>query len=705
MASSVRVALLWHMHQPSYRDPLRDVQLLPMVFLHAVKDYHEMLHVLLRCPGARATFNLVPALLDQLEDVAGHAEKDLFLQTVLAPPAQVDEAERGKLLAYLFMADEKHQVLPLPRYYQLLQKKERMTGRVLPGLIFDDAEFLDLCVLFLLAWTGTAAREEEPLVQELLRKGAGFTQGEKEALVRRLLAKAGEVIPLYREALATGRVELSTTPYYHPILPLLFDLKNARATERDLPLPVTGNGFAADAPLQLDRALARSTALFGGPPAGVWPAEGAVSEETLALLSSRGIAWAATDEEVLGRSLGADLSRFPERARLYRPYRLRGEGTAIFFRDRALSDLIGFSYQRWDARAAVEHFLGQVREIRAALPFEDGVIPVILDGENAWEHYPRNGRDFLDQLYAALAREPGVKMATLSQALASSRPAPLERLVAGSWIGGRLSTWVGHAEKNAGWELLGTTREALEGARGRAPEADWVRAREELLAAEGSDWFWWLGDDHFSTISDRFDEIFRLHLQNVYRALGERPPTRLFEPIKRTVSVGLLSTPVAPFTPELDGKVTSWFEWAPAGFFDLLYEQGTMHRAGGVLHALRYGFDGERLHLRVDTDGDLSQHLLGLTLVVDSVSPTPRALEVRVGPDGAVTTEPSSVAAAVGKVAEISIPLSLLGAVPGGDILLALEVRRGAESLERAPAFSLARLRVPADYNLESWMA
>ncbi len=716
MARRVMVALLWHMHQPSYRDTVRGVSLLPMAFLHAIKDYYEMPRVAEKHPRARLTFNLVPCLLDQLPlpgtgEVAGCA----FLKVLLSPAGELDEAERGNLLTLLFMADEKHQVMPLPRYYELFEKKERLRGRASPGLVFDDQEFLDLAVLFLLAWTGTVIREEEPFVQELLRRGSRFTQEEKERLTELLVRKTGAVPSIYRAGQEQGRWEVSSSPYYHPILPLLLDLSSAREMEKDLPLPVVTARFGDDAALQVDRGLARMAEAMGRPCAGMWPPEGSLSPAALGLLASRGVRWTASDEEVLANSLGEPLTG-EARSGLYRPWTWEapgGKSIAVFFRDRGLSDLIGFTYQRWEAQAAADDFVARVQAIRDSLPREDGVIPVILDGENAWEHYPRNGRTFLDHLYRGLAEAPGVEMVTFGEALERCAPAPLSRLTAGSWIGGRLSTWVGHPEKNAAWELLGQTREHLAARAAAAGDKPSPAAREaaleEMLSAEGSDWMWWMGDDHWSSISDRFDDLFRLHLQNVHRHLGDAPPSRLFTPIKRTTRVGHLSSPVGHLAPVLDGRMTDFFEWRSAGTYDLLYEQGAMHAAGGILHSLFYGFDESNLYLRLDSDAPLRERLQGLSLAIDVVAPAARAITFSSGEgDGPMRPDPAAAAAgvraAVENVAEMALPLSYLGVSPGGEILLAFEVRRGAEPLERAPTFSLVKLPVPSDYLLESWV-
>ncbi len=710
MADRIRVALLWHMHQPCYRNSYDGTTVMPLAFIHATKDYYDMLHLARSGASIRTTFNLVPSLLDQMESYS-RPESDVFLQVLLKPAGDLDEDDLSYLYDFLFIGSVAHQIHPLSRYYQLYDRWERTFAPAKVMDLFTAEEILDLQVLFLLAWTGTVIREEEPFVRQLLAKGKGFGETEKRELLDLLLGRVAGIIPAYRQAQESGAVEIVTSPYYHPILPLLLDFESARAVEGKLPLPVTCGGLHQDAPVQVERALERYTGAFGATCKGMWPSEGAVSPQALGLMARNGITWTASDEEVLAHSLGVSPSDFGGRRRdLYRPWKFQtpdGE-VAIFFRDRGLSDLIGFTYQRMEAGKAVLHFMGRLHEIRKSLPDNDGVVPVILDGENAWEHYPGNARPFLEQLYEALASDPAIETVTFSQALDRGEPRTLDRLVPGSWIGGRLSTWVGHPEKNRAWELVCRAREGLCHEMAQRDEETREKVHEQLLVAEGSDWYWWFGDDHFTTLADRFDELFRLHVINAYRFADLDVPAELMEPIKRKRARGHLREPTDVLSPVIDGIESSYFEWLSAGRFNLDFDQGSMHLADPVLRELRYGFDDDFLYLRFDTNGEFAGRAAGLTLAIEVVEPLKTTVRFRVAKGSLKPlSEKDRDAGCVGKasrIAEIALPLEALGAFPGRELLLSFGLWKGDDPVERAPLFSLVKIVVPEDYELEYWI-
>ncbi|UCF30655.1 MAG: glycoside hydrolase [bacterium] len=712
MAQSVRLAILWHMHQPAYRNFYDDAYVMPLTFLHATKDYYEMLKVATNHEGARVSFNLVPSLIDQLADYAGGGIKDLVLSTLLKPVADLDEGEIETLLTFLFIGDVRHMILPLRRYYELFDKRERQPPFTPPSRIFTRDELLDIEVLFLLAWTGTTIRQEEPLVQELIARGSEYSQGDKEDLVRLLQRRVSEILDHYREAQDRGLIEMTTSPYYHPILPLLINFHSARAVIRQIPLPVTCGDLTEDASLHLDRALSRYRETFGMECAGMWPSEGAVSSEALELMISKGLRYAASDEAVLANSLSLSGRAFSSnRQELYRPYVFGREGQEItvFFRDRVLSDLVGFTYQHMEPQAAVSNFMDRINDIRSSLPDENAVITVILDGENAWEHYPNNGRDFLDQFYQALVDDDRVSLVTFSDLLGGDDHYPtLPEIVPGSWVGGHLAIWVGHREKNRAWELVCRARADLFAQRGEIAEEAWAKGMEQLLIAEGSDWYWWFGDDHFSIISDRFDELFRAHLINVYRFIGQTVPQDLYVPIKKPVLKGHIAAPTAILEPEIDGRVTDYFEWLNAGRFDLSFEQGTMHRAGAVFQDLYYGFGPGFLFLRLDSEGDMSRKLAGNMLMVETVGTHEREIRLDIGEAAGTAADDharkAGVLSAVDRILEVGLPLDYIGAVEGGEVLLSFTLWKDDTPVEKAPLFSMVKILVPENYDLEYWM-
>ncbi len=704
-----KLALLWHMHQPCYRDPLTGRYVMPWVFLHAAKDYKEMLSLALES-GARVTFNFVPVLLDQLEDYGDPAVADDFLELMRRDPDALGDEERSRLAGQLSMLHEKNQAARYKRLHDLLARLNapHRTGEgVAPW--FSRGDWLDFQVLYLLAWTGELTREQSELMRGLAARGAHFTQEEKLALLDELHALCRDTAAAFREAEAAGHIEISSSPYCHPILPLLMDVESARAAVPDIPLPEVAKGvFGADASRQVGEAVARHEEVFGGKPRGFWPSEGSVSDEALQLLASNGVRWAGTDEDILAASLGRALGGGERRA-LYTPHRFECEGGPInlFFRDKALSDLIGFVYSSWPEHEAAVDFVGRLRSIvRAHGP--DSVITVILDGENAWEHYAENGAPFLRELYRAVAGCGEVEFATFSEIVDSEAARPtLGHVRPGSWIYGSFTTWIGHPEKNAAWEALALARARLNEVSGGLDAEAARRAWSHLRVAEGSDWFWWLGDDHYTPLAGRFDELFRANLTAVYRAIGEEVPGRLRIPIKRVGRRGVVAPPQDYIFPKVNGITGSFFEYHDAGRFDLGYDAGSMHRTDRVFEELLYGTDGDRLYLCVKGDRlDAALHD-GEELVVLAGGDEREVLRLRAGQDevpgecsGECPGEPCGIWRSV---AEIALPLAGIERDEGGRVAVAFKLLCGAELIERAPMFHMAELIAEPDHGTSGW--
>jgi hypothetical protein len=436
----------------------------------------------------------------------------------------------------------------------------------------------------------------------------------------------------------------------------------------------------------------------------MWPSEGAVSDAAAGLAREAGFSWLASDDGLLGHSLGKAGDGFGPvpAARKFSAYRLGSAGPAFFFRDHGLSDLIGFTYARWRPEDAAADFLNRLSEIQAALP-DDGrhrVVPVILDGENAWEHYPDNGIGFLGGLYRGLVESPHLRPVTFSEYLAlEAHREPLATLAAGSWIGGNLTTWIGHPEKNRAWELLAAARAFLAARLGGAPDPAVEPAAREMLIAEGSDWFWWYGDDHASENAAEFDALFRSHVKNVYRLAGGVEPPELDLPIKRLAAHTPFRTPVRTLSPRIDGRVTDYFEWLAAGHA-LASRGGSMHRSERVLEAVYFGYDRRRLYLRLDAAAGPGGFPAGSSVRVRIVGPRQLDLRLEPGPDGPwrARWEGAALAApefAGDRILELAIPLDDLGLAGPGELRFFVTVEAGERELERFPASDV--LVVPVD--------
>ena len=537
----LKVVLLWHMHQPQYRDPASGVYQLPWTYLHAIKDYVDMAAHLEAVPAARAVVNFAPLLLEQIADYArqvqgflanGLALRDPLLAALALPALPGDADARHALIRSCLRANEAHQIRRFPAYQRLTDMAAWLSTHPDAAVYVSDQFLADLLVWYHLAWLGETVRRSDVRVRRLLDRGTGYTLHDR----RELLGVIGEllagIVPRYTRLATRGQVELAVTPYAHPILPLLLDFQSAREAMPDVPLPVAAQypGGAERAHWHIREGLATFERHFGFKPAGCWPAEGSVSVATLRQLAQAGFTWAASGENVLANSL-AKAHHAPhtlKEAWLYRPYSVADTGLTCFFRDDGLSDLIGFAYATWHADDAVADLVHHLEKIAACCQgHPDRVVSIIMDGENAWEHYPENAYYFLGALYRRLSEHPQLQLTTFSDHLEHFPAKRLPALVAGSWVYGSFSTWMGDHDKNHGWEMLTDAKRAFDEAAPRLSPEQRAAAERQLAVCEGSDWFWWLGDyNPAATVSD-FERLFRLHLSNLYQLLKHEPPEYL----------------------------------------------------------------------------------------------------------------------------------------------------------------------------------
>ena len=593
--------------------------MLPWTRLHALKDYWGMVKILGEFPGVHATFNFVPLLAAQIEEYASGNFDEPWFELAFSPADSLEPQQKREVIERAFQVNENF-VRRWPRFAEL-QAQVRSAGVESCVARFDLRDWRDLQLLSQLAWMDEEYVANDPVVKELSRKGGNYTEKDKAALREKQLELLGAVLPEYRLAAERGQIEISTTPYYHPILPLLCDTDIARVSNPQSPLPHPAFRHPEDAREQLLRSRQYHERVFGKPPVGLWPSEGSVSDQALEIAMDLGFKWFATDEGVLGRTRNIgfwrDASGYPQNGPdLYSPWKLQRGGKSItgFFRDHYVSDLVGFVYSRMGAGVAAEDLHRRVRAIGDRQPAgTTATVSIILDGENAWEFYAENGRDFLRQFYRRVQDDPEIHALTMSEAAEARPDAPrLEGIFPASWINANFDVWIGHPEDVRAWDLLRDARDTYErvlhratssaGASGAsAPSTDSVkRAYEALLAAEGSDWCWWYGPEHASANDAEFDELYRQHLTEVYAALGEHVPDGLLHPIKRAPERARREVPQAYLDVKVDGRETSYFEWLGAGFYATDQRSGSMHGRSCVLGQLSYGFGPQHFYLRVD---------------------------------------------------------------------------------------------------------
>jgi len=546
-SSPVSVTFLWHMHQPLYKNPEDGSYLLPWVRLHATKDYFDMAALIEAVPQMRAVINFVPSLFVQLEDYAKGIAKDPFLEYSSKPVSKLTDKEKLFLLNNFFTVNKKRKIDPSARYSELWKKKAQ-AGSEPKKLLnnFSLKEYLDLQVLFNLAWCGPILRKDAQ-VAALVAKDRSFTQKEKELLLAKQQELISRIIPTYRRLQEKGRIEVSVSPFYHPLLPLLCDSYSAEEAQPGITLPRSRFTHPEDAAEQIHLALQYYRQLFGTEARGMWPPEGGVSNKALELAIRQGLKWIATDESTLTKSASFGEktikeieSCFPSE-KMCSPYIYKSQQgeISIFFRNQALSNLISFVYSSWDEEKAADDFFRQLLALNSCLKEGPGpyIISIIMDGENAWEYFPKGGEVFLLSLYQKIAACPQFKPVTFSEFLSTigkGHQSSIAKILPGSWINGNFSTWIGEPVKNKAWDYLYQARKTLEEFVARlSPEEKKQKrkaiekALKTIYVAEGSDWFWWLQSGEQAENERKFSLIMKLHLKEVYKALDLEIPAYL----------------------------------------------------------------------------------------------------------------------------------------------------------------------------------
>jgi alpha-amylase/alpha-mannosidase (GH57 family) len=734
---TLRVVVLWHQHQPFYKDLVTGEYRLPWTRLHALKDYYGMVKLLDEFPQVHQTFNLVPSLVTQIEDYVSGTAVDPFLHVATKPAKDLTQEERRFALQYLFQANPVNLIGRYPRYRELWEKfRSAGDSPERAEKYFRPQDFTDLQVLSQIAWFDEYFLDE-PDVAELVRKGHDFSLEDQQFVIGKERELLSRVLPIHAEAARKGLIEISTSPFYHPILPLVSDTNQGAVSSPGLPLPQNRFRHPEDAREQIVRGLDLHQKTFGLRPRGMWPSEGSVSEEVLSIAHKLGIEWMATDEGVLGRSLGLFFSRdgygylnADQAHRLYTIYRYENAGTRmnLIFRDHTLSDLIGFVYSGMPPQEAANNLMHKIKE--SAKPIlshgQDAIVPIILDGENAWEYYPNSGRDFLRRFYESLQNDPEIEAVTISEAIARHEGfGYLKSIVPGSWINANFNVWIGAPEDNKAWDYLYHAREFYAHAAARASEESRKLAFEEVMISEGSDWNWWYGPEHHSANDRDFDELYRKHLSNIYQALGGTPPDYLAQPITAEVVRPSYTPQTAYIHPKINGDMVRYFEWMGAARYTADHRSGSMHGKQFLLEAVYSGIDEEYVYGRLDFIGKVPEE--GFEIVVNieswgSHTDKPRRtlrLDVEVANgkmSGWKATEEDHVLASstesIGgaKVAlfrnfEFRLPLLWMMAAP-----LGIEIVRGPEESSVLTTrlrlrFSLWRNHLPVDaLPMEGWI-
>lgn len=674
----------------------------------------------------KQTFNLVPSLLVQLQDYASGQAKDDFLDISAKPAGELTSEDREFILSNFFNCNWETMIKPYPRFWQLLLKRGMVIdeSRVRESVArFNTQDFLDLQIWFNLTWFGYTSRKK-PDIYGLFRKGQFFSERDKGIVLDTQQEVIKEIIPLYARLAEKKQIEITTSPFYHPILPLLIDSDFAGRPIPEVRLPQRFQ-YPEDAFWHLSEAMSLHEKIFGQRPRGLWPSEGSVCPELIPIMSELGIKWAATDEGILFHSLarqGESSTGNYNRDTLFYPYAVEHEGAKVnmVFRDHGLSDLFGFVYYRNQPHQAAEDFFSHLHNIRNN--WQSGKKPlllnIILDGENPWEHYSDGGETFLTEIYKSFSNSSDFKTTTVSDYLEEFPPTgSIAHLYTGSWINHNFDIWIGGVEENEGWDILGQTRSflarSLEERRDLSDEAV-SKAWESLHAAEGSDWFWWYGEHFSCAYSFEFDRLFREYLSQVYRAMGEEVPERLKSPIKRLKKVIPPIEPKGFIHPVLDGRLTQFYEWSGAGYFETKTTGGAMYQGREKITAIYYGFNVDNLCFRLETDeADFSGWSQDQEIYLYLLNSRPYFLTVfpaakgdgfyyrlyKGRPDDHVLVDEFN-SIGIYKFVELAVSFKYLGFNVGEEIRLVVEVRDKGLVKERYPSVGYLAIIVP-DENFE----
>ena len=614
MSHPLYVAFVWHQHQPLYKSPTGQYQL-PWVRLHGTKDYLDLILLLEKFPRLHQTVNLVPSLMMQLEDYAEGKALDPYLKLALSEVNGLNTDQKWYIIEHFFDGNHRTLIDPHPRYSELYCQRQE-EGRAWCLENWHEQDFSDLLAWHNLAWIDPLFWDD-PEIATWLAKGKGFSLGDRQRIYSKQRDIIKRIIPKHKEMQDNGQLEVTTTPYTHPILPLLANTDAGRVAVPEMALPENRFMWAEDIPRHLHRAKEMYRDRFGREVRGLWPSEQSVSPEVLDPIAAAGFKWICSDEAVLGWSIKHffhrdEVGNVYEPEIMYQPYRLETPSgdLSIVFRDHRLSDLVGFTYGGMNAEVAASDLVGHLEAIARSLRHKQEnprtttlenphLVTIALDGENCWEFYERDGIPFLTALYEKLSAEKNIELVTVSEFTEKFPPTttiPSKNLHSGSWVDGSFTTWIGDPAKNRAWDLLFKARKTLED----HPEATEItnpEAWESLFAAEGSDWFWWFGEGHSSNQDAMFDQLFREHIAGIYTALNEPVPPEVMKPVEKH-DHKKAQMPQSFIHPIIDG-VGDEQDWDKAGCIQIGGARGTMHQSS-ALQKLFYGWDHLNFYLRFD---------------------------------------------------------------------------------------------------------
>lgn len=607
------IAFYWHMHQPLYQlNPDSDF-LMPWVRMHAIKDYLDMLLIINEFPKLKLNFNFVPILIDSILKYGENGFHDVHSKLSVSAIEDLTIDDKRFILNNFFDANYSSMIAHHPEYNALYKK--RLDFENPEDNVFSNQDYSDIMAWFNLAWFDPIYKRMYPELNKFVEKGFNFTLEDRKKIIEYQREIIRKIIPAYKAFLESGRIELTTSPYFHPILPILTDIKCAQRNIPNAEVLPTNLKMAEDAKLQTKRALDRIEEVFGVRPKGIWPPEHCLSSKTLEMLKEIGIKWTITDEGILANSINFEFVR-DFKGYLEDPYFLlktyeygsKSEKIDLIFRDSLIPNLINFEYPTTDATVAANDLYDRIKVIQSKIlvsPDNKHLLTIALDGENCWENYPEDGGEFLRKIYGLIENDSSLETVLISDYIEKDKnKKQLNKIYSGSWINRNFQLWIGEPTKDKAWNYLKKVRDDFSDFSEKNPtHPNLEKAQIELHAAEGSDWFWWYGEPNHSGQDHIFDYLFREHLKNIYKLLDLSLPYFLETPLSM-LNNSPSKYPTSNITPIMDGQDKIDDEWLNAGIINMPASETETN----LFEKIKFGFDKENLYLRFFINNEVKKN-------------------------------------------------------------------------------------------------
>ncbi len=609
MHKELSVAFIWHFHQPDYQAQKNGIRLMPWARLHAVKDYLDMLLFLDKFPNLKLNFSIVPALIDAIEDYSKDAH-DIHSKITITPVDELTDDDKLYILNYFFDANYENFISKNECYNRLYLKRYSRTDIGIND--FTPQEYSDIMFLFNFVWFNTIWFDVYPELKEYAEKKSGYTYQDRLNIIEIERKIIRQIIPALKKYQDEGRIEILTSPYHHPVMPILLNPNDLKTPSLKYQMPDCKIALAPDAREQIKMAKQKIKDVFGKDPQGIWPSEHCISMRTLELFSQMGFEWTVTDESVLSNSINKEFVRDfrgcyedpYDACSLYHYTTKKGRDIKVIFRDSLIPNLIGFEYPHHDSVVCANDLFDRIKTVYDKLknsPDETHLFTIAMDGENSWESYPKDGRIFLEKLYSLINDDDVIKTVLVSDYLNANKKSSkrLKRVTAGSWGNQEFQLWIAEPTKNLAWQYLIQARDMIK----KTAKSEFITkeqvnsAKSEIYIAEGSDWFWWYGEPNNSGQDHIFDFLFREHLKNVYKIMNKPVPDYLEMPLISMMGKPL-KEPRRNITPKINGIAKDNDEWIYAGCIDI--PDGPVLQENKLYNRIYFGTDYDNLYLRFD---------------------------------------------------------------------------------------------------------